>query len=83
MAGFQPITEEGIGAGIAKGLAAAGAAVAVNYVSSKVDADKVVSEISRDGGRAVAIRANATVPTQVRQLFAETLEHLGAGCSGE
>ncbi len=51
---------KGIGAGIAKGLAAEGASVAVNYVSSKGDADRVVSEITNKGGRAVAVQADVS-----------------------
>ena len=46
---------KGIGASIAKHLAAEGAAVVVNYASSKADADRVVGEIRRDGGQAVAV----------------------------
>ena len=49
---------KGIGAGIAKNLAAAGAAVAVNYASDKDGADKVVSQIISDGGRAFAVQGN-------------------------
>src|SRR5262245_428257 len=46
---------KGIGAGIAKGLGAAGAAVVVNYASSKEDAERVVAEITRKGGQALAL----------------------------
>ena len=49
---------KGIGAGIAKQLAAAGAAVVVNYASSKTDADKVVDEIAKGGGKAIAVQAD-------------------------
>ena len=49
---------KGIGAAIARRFADAGAAVAVNYASGKADADKVVEEIVRKGGKAVAIQAN-------------------------
>ena len=42
-------SSKGIGAGIAKGLAAEGAAVVVNYASSKKDADRVVNDIARGG----------------------------------
>ena len=49
---------KGIGAGIAKQLAAEGVAVVVNYSSSKADADKVVNEIAAVGGKAVAVQAN-------------------------
>lgn len=49
---------KGIGAAIAKDLAAEGAAVIVNYSSSKEGADRVVAEITRNGGKAVAVHAN-------------------------
>ena len=49
---------KGIGASIAKHLAAEGAAVVVNYASSKAGADKVVNEITAQGGKAVAIQAD-------------------------
>ena len=54
---------KGIGAGIAKGLAAEGAAVVVNYVSSKEDADRVVAEIVGQGGKAVAIQGDVAKAT--------------------
>jgi 3-oxoacyl-[acyl-carrier protein] reductase len=63
---------KGIGASIAKHLAAAGAAVVVNYSSSKEGADRVVSEIKSAGGKAVAIQANLAKPADVERLFAET-----------
>ena len=47
---------KGIGAGIAKEFAAEGASVVVNYASSKSDADKVVDEITKRGGKAVAVQ---------------------------
>jgi 3-oxoacyl-[acyl-carrier protein] reductase len=46
---------KGIGAGIAKALSAAGAAVVVNYASAKEGADRVVAEIAGSGGKAVAV----------------------------
>src|ERR1700742_5373193 len=60
---------KGIGAGIAKELAAEGAQVVVNYSSSKTDADKVVAEIKAAGGQAVALKANVTVAAEVKDLF--------------
>ena len=51
---------KGIGAGIAKGLAAAGASVVVNYSSSKEGADRVVAEIVNDGGKAVAVQGDVS-----------------------
>ena len=63
---------KGIGASIAKHLAAEGAAVVVNYSSSKDGADRVVNEIKSKGGKAVAIQANLAKPADVERLFAET-----------
>src|SRR5882724_5660749 len=53
---------KGIGAGIAKALAAEGAAVVVNYASSKEGADRVVAEIAGKGGKAVAVQADLAKP---------------------
>src|SRR5436190_22178441 len=63
---------KGIGAAIAKQLAAEGAAVVVNYSSSKDGADRVVNEIKSAEGKAVAIQANLAKPADVERLFAET-----------
>ncbi len=63
---------KGIGASIALHLAAEGAAVVVNYSSSKEGADRVVKEITDSGGKAVAVKANLAKPGEVQQLFAET-----------
>jgi 3-oxoacyl-[acyl-carrier protein] reductase len=60
---------KGIGAGIAKQLAAEGAAVIVNYASSKSDADKIVDEIAKSGGKAVAVQANVAKKADVEKLF--------------
>src|SRR5262245_55116930 len=68
---------KGIGAEIARDLARAGAAVVVNYASSKAGADKVVSEISAKGGKAVAIQAYVANPDDVKKLFAETKKAFG------
>jgi len=68
---------KGIGAAIAKGLAAVGAAVAVNYASDKDGADRAVAEIAAKGGRAVAIQADMAKPSDVRRLFEETKRVLG------
>jgi 3-oxoacyl-[acyl-carrier protein] reductase len=61
---------KGIGAGIAKQLATEGAAVVVNYASSKSDADKVVDEITKKGGKAVAVQGNVAKKAEVEKLFA-------------
>ena len=68
---------KGIGAAIARAFAKAGAAVAVNYASSKADADRVVGEIVKAGGKAVAIQADVANRADVQRLFAETREKLG------
>jgi 3-oxoacyl-[acyl-carrier protein] reductase len=68
---------KGIGAAIARALAKAGAAVAVNYASNKADADRVVGEIVKAGGKAVAIQADVAKRADVERLFAETKAKLG------
>lgn len=68
---------KGIGAAIAKGLADAGAAVAVNYASDKEGAERTVSEIVAKGGKAVAIRANMSKSAEVKRLFEDTKKALG------
>jgi len=68
---------KGIGAGIAKGLAAEGASVVVNYASSKEGADRVVAEIVKKGGKAVAVQGDVSKPSDVRRLFAETQKTFG------
>ena len=68
---------KGIGAGIAKHLAAEGAAVVVNYASSKSDADKVVDEITKRGGRAIAVQGNVAKKAEVERLFAATKKAFG------
>src|SRR2546423_673272 len=69
---------KGIGASISKHLAAEGAAVIVNYASSKTDADKVVAEIINEGGKAVAVQANVAKKAEVDRLFAESKKAFGA-----
>jgi len=68
---------KGIGAGIAKALAAEGAGVVVNYASSKEGADRVVAEIAGKGGKAVAVQADLAKPADVTRLFAETKKAFG------
>jgi 3-oxoacyl-[acyl-carrier protein] reductase len=68
---------KGIGAAIAKQLAAEGAAVVVNYASSKEDADRVVAEIASKRGRAIAVQADVSRPAEIRRLFAETKKAFG------
>jgi 3-oxoacyl-[acyl-carrier protein] reductase len=68
---------KGIGAGIAKGLAAEGAAVVVNYASSKEGADRVVAEIVGKGGKAIAVQGDVSKVSDVQRLFAETKKAFG------
>jgi 3-oxoacyl-[acyl-carrier protein] reductase len=63
---------KGIGAAIAKRLSEAGAAVVVNYSSSKEDADRVVSDIKANGGEAIAVKGDVAKAADVQRLFAET-----------
>jgi 3-oxoacyl-[acyl-carrier protein] reductase len=68
---------KGIGASIAKQFAAAGAKVVVNYSSSKEGADKVVKEITDNGGRAIAVHADVSNEADVTRLFEETEKAFG------
>jgi 3-oxoacyl-[acyl-carrier protein] reductase len=68
---------KGIGAGIAKQFAAEGAAVVVNYASSKSDADKVVDEITKRGGKAIAVQGNVAKKADVERLFAAAKKAFG------
>jgi 3-oxoacyl-[acyl-carrier protein] reductase len=63
---------KGIGAEIARQLAAEGAAVVVNYSSSKEGAEKVVKDITSAGGKAIAVQANVAKPDEIKRLFADT-----------
>ena len=68
---------KGIGASIAKHLAAEGAAVVVNYSSSKTGADAVVKEVTKQGGKAVAVQANLARAADIDRLFTETKNAFG------
>jgi 3-oxoacyl-[acyl-carrier protein] reductase len=68
---------KGIGAGIAKRFAAAGASVVVNYASSREGADRVVAEIQGAGGRAVAVQGDVSKADDVARLFEETQRAFG------
>src|SRR5882672_7288189 len=68
---------KGIGASIAKHLAAAGASVVVNYASSKSGADQVVAEITAAGGKAVAIQGDVAQPADITRLVSETKTAFG------
>lgn len=68
---------KGIGAAIAKNLAAEGATVVVNYASSKAGAEQVVDEIVAGGGKAIAIQANVGNKTDIQRLFAAVTQEFG------
>jgi len=68
---------KGIGASIAKELAANGAAVAVNYSSSKAEAEKVVAEIKAAGGKAIAVKGSVADPEAIGPLVATVALELG------
>jgi len=68
---------KGIGASIATHLAAEGAAVVVNYASSKQGAEKVVAEIHGKGGKAIAVQADVAKQADIERLFAETKKAFG------
>ncbi len=69
---------KGIGAAIAKGLAAVGASVVVNYASSREGADRVVAEIAGKGGKAIAVEADVSKAADVQRLFDETKKAFGS-----
>ena len=68
----------GIGEAIAKGLAEAGAAVVVNYVTDEARAQQVVAEICSAGGRAIAVGADVSDEAQVQALFRSAIEAFGS-----
>jgi 3-oxoacyl-[acyl-carrier protein] reductase len=68
---------KGIGADIAKSLAAEGASVVVNYSSSKEGADKVVAAITAKGGKAIAVQGDVSKQADITRLFAETKKAFG------
>jgi 3-oxoacyl-[acyl-carrier protein] reductase len=69
---------KGIGAAIAKQLAAEGASVVVNYSSSKAGADKVVTEITNAGGKAVAVQGDVAKQADIDRLFTESKKAFGS-----
>ncbi|RFZ89921.1 SDR family oxidoreductase [Mucilaginibacter conchicola] len=70
-------SSKGIGASIAKHFAAAGAKVVINYASSKESADKVVRDITENGGIAIAVQADVSNEADVNRLFEETQKTFG------
>src|SRR3981081_3450304 len=69
---------KGIGAGIAKGFAAAGAAVVVNYASSREGADRVVADITASGGKGLAVQGDVSKAADVKRLFEATKASFGS-----
>lgn len=70
-------SSKGIGAGIAKALAAEGASVVVNYASSKAGADAVVDAISAAGGKALAVRADISIAVEAQALIESAVTQFG------
>ncbi|MBI1204277.1 MAG: glucose 1-dehydrogenase [Rhodopseudomonas sp.] len=68
---------KGIGAAVARRFAEAGAAVVVNYASSKAGADKVVADITAKGGKAIAVQGDMAKSADVKRLFAEATKAFG------
>lgn len=68
---------KGIGAAIAKALAADGASVVVNYASSKAGADAVVEDIAKTGGKAVAVRGNVSKPADAQGIIDAAVKTFG------
>jgi 3-oxoacyl-[acyl-carrier protein] reductase len=68
---------KGIGASLAKSLATEDASVVVNYSSSKEGAEKVVKEITANGGKAVAVQANMAQKSDIERLFAQAKNTFG------
>ncbi|MGZ4971280.1 MAG: SDR family NAD(P)-dependent oxidoreductase, partial [Limisphaerales bacterium] len=70
-------SSKGIGAAIAKALAAEGASVVVNYSSSKADGDTVAKAITTAGGKAIAVQANMSKSKDIAALFASAKKAFG------
>lgn len=68
---------KGIGAGIAKAMAAAGASVVVNFATDRPGAERVVADIKAAGGDAFAIQANVAVVAEVERLCADAVAKFG------
>lgn len=67
----------GIGAAVARGMAAAGAAVVINYITHPEVAEQMVAEIKADGGKALAIMADVSQEDQVKAMFKQAIDSLG------
>lgn len=67
----------GIGAAVARKLAADGASLIINYAGDKAGADKLVDELRQNGTDAIAVQADVSKPAEVKQLFDEAIAHFG------
>jgi len=67
----------GIGAAIAKGLAAAGASVAINYVSGEEQTEELLGEIRDTGGTAIGVKADVSSEHQVQAMFSKVIDSFG------
>lgn len=67
----------GIGAAVARKLAADGASLIINYAGDKAGADKLVDELRQNGTDAIAVQADVSKPSEVKQLFDEAIAHFG------
>ena len=70
-------SSRGIGAEVARQLAAAGAQLIINYTGSQAEAEQVVATIEAAGGEAIAVQADVSQPDQVARLFDQALAHFG------
>ena len=70
-------SSKGIGAAIAKALAAEGASIVVNYASSKAGADKVVAAITAAGGKAVAVGGDVSKATEAQGIIDGAIKNYG------
>ena len=67
----------GIGAGVARAMAAAGANVGVNYPSNQSDADRIVNDITKNGGKAIALQADVSREDEVIAMFGKLIAEFG------
>lgn len=67
----------GIGAAVARKLAADGASLIINYAGHKASAEKLVDELRQNGTDAIAVQADVSKPAEVKQLFDEAITHFG------
>lgn len=68
----------GIGEGVVRGLAAAGAAVALNYVTGEDRAEAIVAELRQSGGKAIAVKADVSKEDQVQAMFGRVVDSFGS-----